>query len=208
MLLNSKQKQSGNSLKLFLAWCLAISSFFAVTQSIIAADNSSRHAFDPKLKALLIQASQTKSSFEDEFHAQVWLTDMSNRLGKRVEDHDERIKLLTAVHREAKIAGLQPELVLAVMDVESAFEKYAISRVGARGLMQIMPFWLDEIGRPNDNLFDIDTNIRFGCTILKHYIDIEKGNLFRALGRYNGSLGKAKYPNKVFKKLEQRWYVH
>ncbi len=73
--------------------------------------------------------------------------------------------------------------------------------------MQIMPFWLDEIGRPNDNLFDIDTNVRFGCTILKHYIDIEKGDLFRALGRYNGSLGKAKYPNKVYKKLNYRWYV-
>ncbi len=207
MLLKSKQKQLGNTLKSFLAFVLAISVTFAINQSSNAADKNSRQAFDPKLKALLIQASQTKSSFEDEFHARVWLTDMSNRLGKRVDDHDERIKLLTAVHREAKIAGLQPELVLAVMDVESAFNKYAISRVGARGLMQIMPFWLDEIGRPNDNLFDIDTNVRFGCTILKHYIDREKGNLFRALGRYNGSLGKAKYPNKVFKKLNDRWYV-
>ena len=207
MLLKSKQKQTKNTLKSFLVLIFAMSFTFAINQSAFAADKSSRQAFDPKLKALLIQASQTTSSFEDEFHAQVWLTDMSNRLGKRVDDHDERIKLLTAVHREAKIAGLQPELVLAVMDVESAFNKYAISRVGARGLMQIMPFWLDEIGRPNDNLFDIDTNVRFGCTILKHYIDIEKGNLFRALGRYNGSLGKAKYPNKVFKKLNHRWYV-
>ena len=207
MLLKLKQKQTGNNLKPFLAFVLALSFTFVINQSSNAADKSSRQAFNPKLKALLIQASQTKSSFEDEFHAQVWLTDMSNRLGKRVDDNDERIKLLTAVHREAKIAGLQPELVLSVMDVESAFNKYAISRVGARGLMQIMPFWLDEIGRPNDNLFDIDTNVRFGCTILKHYIDIEKGNLFRALGRYNGSLGKAKYPDKVFKKLRQRWYV-
>ena len=207
MLLKLKQKSPEKTLKRFLAlvlaFCFSICSITAVT----AASKSDRQAFDPKLKALLIQASQTKSSFEDEFHAQVWLTDMSNRLGKRVDDHDERIALLTAVHREAKIAGLQPELVLAVMDVESAFNRYAISRVGARGLMQIMPFWLDEIGRPNDNLFDIDTNVRFGCTILKHYIDIEKGDLFRALGRYNGSLGKAKYPNKVYKKLNHRWYV-
>jgi len=202
-----KQNNAEKYLKLFLAFVFVLCFVALSTSTVSAASQSSRQAFDPKLKALLIQASQEKSSFEDEFHAQVWLTDMSNRLGKRVEDNDERIKLLTAVHREAKIAGLQPELVLAVMEVESAFNKYAISRVGARGLMQIMPFWLDEIGRPNDNLFDIDTNVRFGCTILKHYIDIEKGNLFRALGRYNGSLGRAKYPNKVFKKLERTWYV-
>ena len=207
MLLKIKQKTQARTLKLFLALVFAFCFNAYGISSLTAASKSDRQAFDPKLKALLIQASQTKSSFEDEFHAQVWLTDMSNRLGKRVDDHDERIELLTAVHREAKIAGLQPELVLAVMDVESAFNRYAISRVGARGLMQIMPFWLDEIGRPNDNLFDIDTNVRFGCTILKHYIDIEKGNLFRALGRYNGSLGKAKYPNKVFNKLNRRWYV-
>lgn len=207
MLLKLKQKSPEKTLKRFLALVLAFCFSVCSISAVTAASKSDRQAFDPKLKALLIQASQTKSSFEDEFHAQVWLTDMSNRLGKRVDDHDERIKLLTAVHREAKIAGLQPELVLAVMDVESAFNRYAISRVGARGLMQIMPFWLDEIGRPNDNLFDIDTNVRFGCTILKHYIDIEKGDLFRALGRYNGSLGKAKYPNKVYKKLNHRWYV-
>ncbi|NNC96742.1 MAG: lytic transglycosylase domain-containing protein [Gammaproteobacteria bacterium] len=183
---------------------------FMATPALFAAShtNSQGQAFDPELKKLLKHVADKSSSFEDKFEAQVWLTDMSNRLGKQVKDHQERIAILTAVHREAKRSGLQPELVLAVMDVESAFDRFAISRVGARGLMQIMPFWLDEIGRPNDNLFHIDTNVRFGCTILKYYIDMEKGNLFRALGRYNGSLGRAKYPNKVFKKLNNRWYVN
>lgn len=178
------------------------------TYSLQAEENGNqRQAFDPELKILLKHAATESVSFEDEFEARVWLTDMSNRLGNQVENKQERLYILTAVHREATKAGLQPELVLAVMDVESAFDRFAISRVGARGLMQIMPFWLKEIGRPNDNLFHIDTNIRFGCTILKYYVDLEKGNLFRALGRYNGSLGKAKYPNKVFYKLNRRWFV-
>lgn len=176
--------------------------------SLNAADNSSlRQAFDPELKLVLQNAIKSSESFEDKFEAQVWLTDMSNRMGTQIENKQERLYILSAVHREATKVGLQPELVLAVMEVESAFDRFAISRVGARGLMQIMPFWLDEIGRPNDNLFHIDTNIRFGCTILKYYIDLEKGNLFRALGRYNGSLGKAKYPDKVFYKLNRRWFV-
>ena len=103
-------------------------------------------------------------------------------------------------------ADLPPELVLAVIDVESNFDRFAISRVGARGLMQIMPFWLDEIGRPDDNLMHIHTNLRFGCTILKYYLDMENGDLIRALGRYNGSLGKRRYPNKVLDKLRLKWY--
>lgn len=168
---------------------------------------SQGQSFDPELKLLLKDAAESSESFQDKFAAEVWLTDMSNRMGKQIENKQERLYILAAVHREATKAGLQPELVLSVMEVESAFNRFAISRVGARGLMQIMPFWLDEIGRPNDNLFHIDTNIRFGCTILKYYIDLEKGNMFRALGRYNGSLGKAKYPNKVFHKLNRRWYV-
>lgn len=201
--------QSGAQLNKFVCQFLVLSCLFAFSFTSLLAQNKNtqRQAFDPELKALLTQVASQSVSFEDEFDARVWLTDMSNRLGKQVDNPKERLQLLTAVHREATNANLQPELVLAVMDVESAFDRFAISRVGARGLMQIMPFWLDEIGRPNDNLFDIDTNVRFGCTILKYYIDIEKGNLFRALGRYNGSLGKAKYPNKVFHKLNRRWFV-
>ena len=161
---------------------------------------------DPALVELLRQAANDTNSFSDHFDAQVWLTDMSTRLARQVTDPQERIDILKSVHHEAVRAELAPELVLAVIDVESNFDKYAISVAGARGLMQIMPFWLDEIGRPDDNLIHIGTNLRFGCTILKYYLEIEGGDLKRALGRYNGSLGKRAYPNKVFDKLRLKWY--
>lgn len=165
-----------------------------------------QQAVDPQLKYLLKQAIEDSSSFADRFDAQVWLLDMSTRLADTIPDPGKRLSLLKQAHREAKRAGLSPELVLAVIQVESNFDQYAISVTGARGLMQIMPFWLKEIGHPQDNLFEIQTNLRFGCTILKYYLDREKGNLTRALARYNGSLGKKHYPNKVFKALRQRWY--
>ena len=161
---------------------------------------------DPELLETLRQAANDADSFEDRFDAEVWLTDMSARLARQVQDHDERIELLMLVHREAKRAGLPPELILAVIDVESNFDRYAISVAGAIGLMQIMPFWLDEIGRPDDNLLHVNTNLRYGCTILKFYLDKENGDLRRALGRYNGSLGKRKYPNKVINKLTRKWF--
>ena len=131
---------------------------------------------------------------------------MSTRLKRYVENIDERMRLLKTVHQEATLAKIPPELVLAVIEVESRFDRYAISSVGARGLMQVMPFWLKEIGHPKDNLFNLRTNLRMGCTILKYYMDKEKGNLTRALGRYNGSLGKWKYPGKVYHALDHRWY--
>ena len=161
---------------------------------------------DPELIALLRSAASQVESFPDHFEAQVWLTDMSARLERQVRNPEERIEILTRVHFEATRAELPPELVLAVIDVESNFDRYAISVAGARGLMQIMPFWLNEIGRPDDNLLHIQTNLRFGCTILKYYLDMEKGDLNRALGRYNGSLGKRKYPNKVLDKLRLKWF--
>ena len=161
---------------------------------------------DPALVALLRDAASEADSFADQFDAQVWLTDMSNRLARQVEDPQERIEILRHVHYEATRAELPPELVLAVIDVESNFDRFAISHAGARGLMQIMPFWLQEIGRPDDNLLHIRTNLRFGCTILKYYLDMEKGDLIRALGRYNGSLGKRRYPNKVLDKLRLKWF--
>ena len=161
---------------------------------------------DPELRELLRAAANEADSFSDRFDAQVWLSDMSSRLTRQVKNAEERIEILKRVHYEATRVDVAPELVLAVIDVESNFDRYAISFAGARGLMQIMPFWLDEIGRPNDNLLHIDTNLRFGCTILKYYLDIEKGDLKRALGRYNGSLGKRKYPNKVLDKLRLKWY--
>ncbi len=161
---------------------------------------------DPELRKLLVGAISSSDSFSSKYEAEVWLLDMSTRLKRRIKDPKRRIFLLKNVHYEATRADLSPELILAIIDTESNFEKYAISSVGARGLMQIMPFWLNEIGRPDDDLFDIKTNIRMGCTILKHYLNKEDGNLSRALGRYNGSLGKMKYPNKVYKALDKRWY--
>lgn len=161
---------------------------------------------DPALTALLREAASEADSFVDEFDAEVWLTDMSTRLARQVKDPEERIEILRHVHYEATRAELAPELVLAVIDVESNFDRFAISWVGARGLMQVMPFWLNEIGRPDDNLLRINTNLRFGCTILKYYLDMENGDLVRALGRYNGSLGSFKYPNKVLDKLRLKWF--
>ncbi|MEO0573841.1 MAG: lytic transglycosylase domain-containing protein [Pseudomonadota bacterium] len=161
---------------------------------------------DAELAKALRLAAEQATTFEDRFAAEVWLKDMSDRLGKRVKDADERIQILQGVHREAKRVDLPPELVLAVMEVESNFDRFAISYAGARGLMQVMPFWLDEIGAPNDSLFDIDTNIRMGCTILRHYYDRENGNLHRALARYNGSLGSRKYSGKVLDRLRRRWH--
>ncbi|MDJ0812580.1 MAG: lytic transglycosylase domain-containing protein [Woeseiaceae bacterium] len=161
---------------------------------------------DPELREILRAAASEADSFEDRFHAEVWLTDMSSRLARQVKDPEERMEILTRVHYEAARVELPPELILAVIDVESNFDRYAISVAGALGLMQVMPFWKDEIGRPEDNLNRIDTNLRYGCTILRYYLDKENGDLRRALGRYNGSLGKRKYPNKVIDKLSTKWF--
>jgi len=163
---------------------------------------------DAELRQILIDAINSSDSFDDRFAAEVWLTDMSQRLQRRVKVPEERLTILRTVHYEASRAALDPELVLAVINVESNFDRFAISSAGAQGLMQIMPFWLDEIGQPEDNLMDIRTNIRFGCTILSHYLKREKGNMYRALARYNGSVGKGWYPNRVYKALSSRWYKH
>jgi soluble lytic murein transglycosylase-like protein len=145
-------------------------------------------------------------AFDDEHEARAWLAAMSSRLAKRIPDRVAREELLVTVHYEAKRAGLDPQLVLGLIQVESAFRKYAVSSVGARGYMQVMPFWAKLIGTSDHNLFNLRTNLRYGCTILRHYLDIEKGNLFRALGRYNGSLGKAEYPNMVLRAWEGTWH--
>jgi soluble lytic murein transglycosylase-like protein len=161
---------------------------------------------DDELRGLLSKAVNSADSFEDRFDAEVWLLDMSNRLEKKIPDTQKRLNLLKQVHYEASRAELPPELVLSVIHIESNFDRFAISRVGARGMMQIMPFWLKEIGKPDDNLFHLRTNLRFGCTILKHYINKEKGNLVRGLARYNGSLGSTRYSDKVLDALAKRWY--
>jgi len=146
-----------------------------------------------------------KSSFTDSMEAIDWLTEMSRRMEKRIADRESRLEFLRAVHYEATRAGLDPQLVLGLIQVESGFKKYAVSTAGARGFMQVMPFWIKVIGRSDDNLFHLRTNLRFGCTILRHYLDIEQGDLYRALGRYNGSLGQAEYPNLVRGAWHNQW---
>jgi hypothetical protein len=134
-----------------------------------------------------------------------WLTEMSRRLEKRIPDRQARLEFLKTVYYEAQRAGLDPQLVLSLIQVVSGFEKYAVSSAGARGYMQVMPFWVKLIGNGDENLFHLRTNLRFGCTILRYYLDIEKGDLYRALGRYNGSLGAPEYPNMVRDAWERQW---
>ena len=180
-----------------------------ITQMAIpAAASTSPAQPDPVLRQLLVEAIAASSSFEDRFDAEVWLKDMSRRLQIFVKDEKTRLRMLTRIHQEADRVDLHPELVLAVIEVESHFNPYAISRAGAQGLMQVMPFWLDEIGQPDDNLVDMETNLRMGCTILKYYMDMEKNDLRGALARYNGSYGDIHhtYSTKVLNALAKRWY--
>lgn len=146
-----------------------------------------------------------KSAFTTQYEEDFWMGQMSRRLQKQMPDKNVRLEFLRTVHYEATRAGLDPELVLGLIEVESRFNKYAVSRVGARGYMQVMPFWTRELGAKEHNLFHLRTNLRYGCTILRYYLDIEKGDLFRALGRYNGSLGKSKYPNLVRTAWRNNW---
>lgn len=168
----------------------------------------SEEALSASVKAVLQRAvsdqAAPKLAFATRQEADAWLHEMSQRLAKRMPDKEYREDFLNTVHYEATRAGLDPHLVLGLIEVESGFRKYAVSKVGARGYMQVMPFWTKALHAPDDNLFHLRTNLRYGCTILRYYLDIEKGSLYRALGRYNGSLGKAEYPNLV----KAAWHKH
>ncbi len=144
-------------------------------------------------------------AFDNETEARRWLAAMSRRLAPRMPDRLQREEFLVTVHYEAKRAGLDPQLVLGLIQVESNFRKYALSHAGARGYMQVMPFWIKVIGDQEHNLFHLRINLRYGCVILRHYLDIEKGDLYRALGRYNGSLGKPDYPTLVVRTWQRDW---
>jgi soluble lytic murein transglycosylase-like protein len=145
------------------------------------------------------------SAFKSKLDEVDWLIAMSRRLDMRIRDHKTRIAFLKSVHYEASRAGLDPQLLLGLIQVESGFKKYSVSTAGARGFMQVMPFWVQLIGAKGDDLFDMRKNIRYGCTILRHYLDLEKGDLYRALGRYNGSLGKPEYPRAVEAAWKNQW---
>ena len=163
-----------------LLWLLILLAAWPVSATV-------RQAPEPELRELMQRTVAEAESFQDRFDAEVWLLDMSTRLKRYVRDPQERLTLL--IH------------------AESRFDRFAISSVGAQGMMQVMPFWKAELGRPQDNLTDNATNLRYGCTILSYYLKKENGDINRALARYNGSLGKHHYPAKVIGFWQDFWYV-
>jgi soluble lytic murein transglycosylase-like protein len=158
-----------------------------------------------RLSRMVSDRAPPSLHFRSAQDAQRWLDDMEKRLARRIPDRQQRLELLRAVHYESVRARLDPQLVLGLIEIESGFRKYAVSSAGARGYMQVMPFWVKVIGQPNHNLFHLRTNLAYGCAILRHYLDVEKGDYWRALGRYNGSLGKPGYPEQVLSAWRGRW---
>ena len=182
---------------------------FLCLSSVCQAGSQREEPLSNSVKALMQKSISDLASprliFASETEGQAWMRDMSQRLAKRLPDATYRQEFLRSVHYEATRAGLDPQLVLGLIQVESGFKKYAVSSVSARGYMQVMPFWVKSIGNSDHNLFHLRLNLRYGCTILRHYLDIERGDLYRALGRYNGSLGKPQYPNLVVGAWRKNW---
>ena len=182
---------------------------FLCLSSVCQAGSQREEPLSNSVKALMQKSISDLASprliFASETEGQAWMSDMSQRLAKRLPDATYRQEFLRSVHYEATRAGLDPQLVLGLIQVESGFKKYAVSNASARGYMQVMPFWVKSIGNSDHNLFHLRLNLRYGCTILRHYLDIERGDLYRALGRYNGSLGKPQYPNLVVGAWRKNW---
>jgi len=188
-----------------LLWPQWIAVVLLLLSISVTVSSEEKPAADPALLALLNQAAAEANSFGDQYDAEVWLVEKDPVLARLVKDPVQRISLLKLIHSEASRAGLSPEIVLALIEVESHFDRYAVSSAGAQGMMQIMPFWKHEIGRPEDNLINIQTNLRYGCTILKYYLDREKGRLADALARYNGSYGQYWYSELVLDSWAKHW---
>lgn len=181
-----------------IKWLLtALLMLWLPTSVLASTENHNGYEVDDELLLILKNAVEATDSFDDKYDAQVWLMDKSNRMSRFSKDPQQRLSLLRSIHRAATRADLNPEVVLAVIEVESHFNRFAVSSVGAQGMMQVMPFWKNEIGRADDNLIDLETNLRYGCTILKHYIKRSDGHLANALARYNGSYGSYRYSSKV-----------
>ena len=183
--------------------CLLAGAACAAIASTGSPDNPAD--IDPQLRKKLAANLANQLQHIDQFDAMVWLQVSDQRLVKYLPEQGERLDLLKFVYGEANRQGLDPDLVLAVMEIESHFNRFAISSVGAQGLMQVMPFWRLEIGRPQDNLTHVETNIRYGTVILAHYMEVAKGDLVEALARYNGSYGRLKYPDKVLTAWRRTW---
>jgi len=191
----------------------ATSAFLAIAWLLLATGASAgeqrKEPIDPGVLSTLTAQISDRAvpffNFRNTGDAHRWIYEMSSRLQKRIPDRKERINLLKTIHWEATRAGLDPQLVLGVIEVESGFKKYAVSHAGARGYMQVMPFWTQVFRRPRDNLFNLRVSLRYGCVILRYYLNLEKGDYFRALGRYNGSLGRPEYPEAVHAAWRGRW---
>ena len=188
--------------------CLALAALLAPLQAVAGAQiyeqlsDSMRAALQASTADRAAPYLNFKSGPEN---AHKWVFEMSKRLQQRMPDRKQRTEFLKTVQYEATRAGLDPQMVLGLIQIESGFRKYAVSSAGARGYMQVMPFWIKLIGEPHHNLFSLRTNLRYGCVILRHYLDLEKDDYWRALGRYNGSLGQAEYPNMVLSAWKGRW---
>lgn len=188
-----------------------IGAFFLALAPLAYGGNQIDEPLSASVRAALHAAVSDRAAphgaFASPEDAAFWLSTMSRRLETRMPDPIQRLDFLRTVHYEALRAGLDPQLVLAVIQVESGFRKYAVSSAGARGYMQVMPFWVKEIGSPDHDLFHLRVNLRYGCTILRYYLDLERGDLYRALGRYNGSLGQPDYPNAVLAAWRTVWQL-
>ncbi len=184
-------------------WLVLVTALVTLATSSVQA--SEMPAVDSALLEKLAQTMAKQHTNTDRFDAEVWLLASEQRLQRYLEPYDARLELLETVYRESQRQELDADLVLAVMQVESAFDRFAISRAGAQGLMQVMPFWRLEIGRPQDNLTTVETNIRYGTTILAHYLQITQGDLVDALARYNGSRGRLDYPELVVTAWRKVW---
>ncbi len=192
-------------IKYLAAYCL-----FAASASAFAGAQREEDLSASVRAALHKAVSDTgvvKTYFQSESAEKLWLSEMSKRLTRKMPDEATRLDFLRTVHYEATRAGLDPEMVLGLIQIESNFRKYAVSTVGARGFMQVMPFWVKQIGDNEHNLFHLRINLRYGCTILRHYLDREKGDYYRALGRYNGSLGQPEYPTAVVGAWKNNWTI-
>lgn len=179
----------------------------ALAAALLLAISSTSQAAETDCALLhkLKLATNEVSGFDNQYDAQVWLVAKDRPLARIIKDPAQRLAMLKLIHSEARRADLQPEIVLALIEVESAFDSYAVSVAGAQGMMQVMPFWKKELGRPEDNLINPQTNLRYGCTILKHYLDREQGRLADALARYNGSYGQYWYAERVLDTWDLHW---
>ncbi|MFL6581785.1 MAG: transglycosylase SLT domain-containing protein [Burkholderiales bacterium] len=183
--------------------------FCAHVATVGVAGEQQYEALSASMQAMLHRSVADRASprltFESQTDAAVWLADMSKRLENHIPEQTTRHDFLVTVQYEASRAGLDPQLVLGVIQVESRFRKYAVSKAGARGYMQVMPFWVKLIGDGQQNLFNLRTNLRYGCTILRHYLAIEHGDMARALARYNGSIGQSRYSDNVLRAWSGNW---